>query len=76
MIRAALTAVAPWALAAVVGALVWTWTPLIGPAARYGRLESDRDALDGAADGRLDFSQCQPAALRRKSSKPAAKSSR
>lgn len=46
-------------------------------AAIYGRGWAGRiDALDGAADGRLDFSQCQPAALRRKSSKPAAKSSR
>ncbi|QFU30256.1 hypothetical protein [Brevundimonas sp. Bb-A] len=49
MIRAALTALAPWALAAVVGALLWTWTPLIGPAARYARLESDRDAKAAAA---------------------------
>ena len=49
MIRAALTALAPWALAAVVGALLWTWTPLIGPAARYARLEADRDAKAAAA---------------------------
>ena len=49
MIRAALTAVAPWALAAVVGALLWTWTPIIGPAARYAHLENDRDAKAAAA---------------------------
>lgn len=49
MIRAALTAVAPWALAAVVGALLWTWTPLIGSAARYARLEDARDAKAAAA---------------------------
>lgn len=49
MIRAALTSVAPWALAAVVGALLWTWTPLVGPAARHARLESDRDAKAAAA---------------------------
>ena len=49
MIRAALTALAPWALAAVVGALLWTWTPRIGPASRYARLEADRDAKAAAA---------------------------
>ena len=44
-----LTALAPWALAAVVGAILWTFTPWIGPAARYARLEADRDARAEAA---------------------------
>ena len=44
-----LTALAPWALAAVVGAFLWTWTPWIGPAARYGRLSAERDVQAEAA---------------------------
>lgn len=44
-----LTAVAPWALAAMVGAILWTFTPWIGPAARYARLTDDRDARAEAA---------------------------
>jgi len=36
-------ALAPYALAAVVGALIWTWTPLVGSHARYGRLEARHD---------------------------------
>lgn len=44
-----LTALAPWALAAVVGAILWTFTPWIGPAARYARLEANRDARAEAA---------------------------
>ncbi len=49
MIRALLAASAPYALAAVVGAPLWTWTPFIGPAARLARLEADRDGKAAAA---------------------------
>lgn len=44
-----LTALAPWALAAVVGAILWTFAPVIGPAASYARLETDRDMRAAAA---------------------------
>lgn len=42
-------AVAPYALAGVVGAVVWSFTPIIGPAAEVARLERQRDDLKGAA---------------------------
>jgi hypothetical protein len=48
VIRALLAASAPWALSAIVGALRWTWTPFFGPAARYARLEADRDGKAAA----------------------------
>ena len=44
-----MSALAPWVLAAVVGALLWTFTPILGPAARYERLEADRDMRATAA---------------------------
>ena len=44
-----LTALAPLALAAAVGAVLWTFTPIIGPAARHARLEARHDAAVSAA---------------------------
>lgn len=40
---------APWALAAVLGAVLWTFTPWIGPAARYARLDDRHDVAVEAA---------------------------
>ncbi|KQS55883.1 hypothetical protein ASG17_07485 [Brevundimonas sp. Leaf363] len=34
---------APYALAAVIGALLWHWTPFIGPAASHARQEARHD---------------------------------
>jgi hypothetical protein len=42
---------APWALVAALGALLWTWTPMIGPAARHGRVSAERDAWRMASEG-------------------------
>lgn len=49
MLARILTALAPWALAAVVGAFLWTWTPIVGPAAQHARLEAKHAAAVQAA---------------------------
>ena len=38
-----LSALAPYALAAVLGGVLWTFTPVFGPAARYARLNAKHD---------------------------------
>lgn len=42
-------AAAPYVLAGVVGALVWTFTPIIGPAAEVARVVGQRDVARSAA---------------------------
>ena len=42
-------AIAPYAIAAAAGAFVWTFAPIIGPAAEVGRLEHQRDDLKVSA---------------------------
>lgn len=41
---------APWILVAVLGAVAWTWAPVIGPRAQLQRSEAQRSMLQTAAD--------------------------
>lgn len=45
-----LRAVAPWVLAGAIGALVWTFTPVVGTDAVRQRLEAERDDWKSAAE--------------------------
>lgn len=42
--------IAPWILVAVVGAVVWHWTPIVGPRAQLAALEERRATLETERD--------------------------
>lgn len=48
--RRAIVPFAPWILVAVFGAVVWTWTPIVGPRAQLKASEAQRAMLQTAAD--------------------------